>query len=68
MADNVIHDSPTDLLHNIANQSGECAAQSVVPNADGEYIVACSCQHWETTASSREEGLRLAREHTSRSG
>lgn len=62
--DNVMYDSPTEFLHEIAAQSGLCVAQSVVPLPDGGYRCACSCGHWEVTADSRDEGLRLAREHT----
>ncbi|WP_236792039.1 hypothetical protein [Amycolatopsis sp. GM8] len=64
MSDNLLHDSPTEFLHEVANHQGECVAQSVIPRDDGVYVVACSCEKWETTAPSREEGLRLARRHT----
>jgi hypothetical protein len=62
--DNVLYDSPTEFLHEVAEKSGLCVAQSVIPLPDGSYVCACSCERWELTAPSRQEGLRLAREHT----
>ena len=59
-----MYDSPTEFLHGVAESNGACVAQSVIPNAEGRYTVACSCERWETTAPTREEGLRLARVHT----
>ncbi|UIJ63099.1 hypothetical protein LWP59_16425 [Amycolatopsis acidiphila] len=64
MSDNLMHDSPTEFLHNVANTNGECIAQSVIPNNKDTYLVACSCEKWETTAPTREEGLNMARRHT----
>ena len=64
MSDNVMYDSPTEFLHDVAQHSGMCVAQSVIPAEDGTYLCACSCELWEVTAPSREEGLRLARLHT----
>ena len=64
MSDNVMYDSPTEFLHDVAQHSGLCVAQSVSPAEDGTYRCACSCELWEVTAPSREEGLRLARMHT----
>jgi hypothetical protein len=61
---NVMYDSPTEFLHELASSSGECVAQSVIPDGEGGYRCACSCENWETIAPSREEGLRLARRHT----
>ena len=34
------------------------------PGCRGHVPVACSCQLWETTAATREDGLNLARRHT----
>ncbi|MGW6359074.1 hypothetical protein ACWFR5_28830 [Streptomyces sp. NPDC055092] len=64
--DNVMYDSPTEFLHEVAEKSGSgiCVAQSVIPLDDGTYVCACSCQAWEVIASGREEGLELARKHT----
>jgi len=59
-----MYDSPTEFLHDVASAGGRCVAQSVIPKEDGTYVCACSCQRWEITAPTREEGLRLAREHT----
>ncbi|GGN39256.1 hypothetical protein [Streptomyces fuscichromogenes] len=63
MSDNVMYDSPTEFLHDVAG-AGACVAQSVIPRDEGGYVCACSCERWEVVATSREEGLRLAREHT----
>lgn len=60
----VLHDSPVDFMHELAMSSVACVAQSVIPNDEGTYTVACACQQWETTAATREEGLNLARRHT----
>jgi hypothetical protein len=68
MSDNVMHDSPTEFLHDVTNSDGRCVAQSVIPRDDGSYVCACSCERWETVAPSREEGLRLARMHTGSEG
>jgi len=59
----VLHDSPTDFLHEVAASTVPCVAQSVIPGEDGTYTVACSCE-WETVAGTRGEGLDLARRHT----
>jgi len=64
MSDNLMYDSPTEFLHEVAQHSGLCVAQSVIPEEDGSYRCACSCEEWEVSAPSREEGLRLARRHT----
>lgn len=63
MSDNVMYDSPTEFLHEVAG-AGACVAQSVIPRDDGTYVCACSCETWKVTAPSREEGLALARRHT----
>ncbi|GAB1814509.1 hypothetical protein [Mycobacterium sp. MUNTM1] len=60
---NVLHDSPLEFMQEAAN-SDECVAQSVIPNGDGTYTVACSCERWETQAPGRTEGLNAARRHT----
>jgi len=60
----VLYDSPTEFLHEVAEKKGECVAQSVIPRDDGSYVVACSCEQWEVIASGRVEGLDLARRHT----
>jgi len=63
MSDNVMHDSPTEFLHEVTQTTGVCAAQSVIPRED-DYLCACSCGQWQTSAPTRQEGLRLARLHT----
>jgi hypothetical protein len=60
----IMYDSPTEFLHEVAEHEGVCVAQSVIPTEEGDYRCACSCEQWDVTAPSREEGLRLAREHT----
>jgi hypothetical protein len=64
MSDNVLHDSPTEFMHDAANEDGRCVAQSVIPVGDGSYRCACSCGRWDIIAPGRAEGLRLARVHT----
>lgn len=62
--DNIMYDSPSEFLHEIAEKKGECVAQSVIPREDGSYVCACSCEHWEVIAPDRSQGLDLARQHT----
>jgi hypothetical protein len=62
--DNVMYDTPLEFVADAIQRSSECAAQSVIPCDDGSYACACSCKNWQATASSLEEGLRLARRHT----
>jgi hypothetical protein len=62
--DNIMYDSPTEFLHEVAQHAGLCVAQSVIPIDDGSYRCACSCEQWEVSAPDREAGLRLARLHT----
>jgi hypothetical protein len=62
--DNIMYDSPTEFLHEVAERKGECTAQSVIPLDDGTYAVACSCEQWEVVAPDRWKGLDMAREHT----
>lgn len=64
MSDNIMYDSPTEFLHELADRRGECVAQSVIPLGDGTYLCACSCEEWEVVAPGREEGLDAARRHT----
>ena len=69
MSDNIMYDSPTEFLHEVAEHAGRCVAQSVIPlpisHPGGGYRCACSCGRWEVIAPSRDEGLQWAREHTS---
>ena len=62
--DSVMYDTPLEFVSGAVQRQDECAAQSVIPRADGTYACGCSCEKWEATAPSIEEGLRLAREHT----
>ena len=60
----VMYDSPTEFLQDVVQKSDKCVAQSVIPFDDGTYSCACSCNEWEITAASRQEGLQAARRHT----
>jgi hypothetical protein len=51
-----------------AANSGDCVAQSVIPNEDGTYTVACSCERWEIQVDDRWLGLDEARRHTGNLG
>jgi hypothetical protein len=62
--DNVMYDSPLEFVQDAISHSDLCVAQSVIPALDGGYTCGCSCEQWETRASSLEEGLALARVHT----
>jgi len=62
--DSVLYDSPLEFVTSAIQRQDECAAQSVIPRGDGTYACGCSCERWEATAPSIEEGLRLARQHT----
>jgi hypothetical protein len=62
--DNVLYDTPLEFVTGAIQRPGDCAAQSVIPREDGSYAVGCSCEKWQATAPSVEEGLRLARQHT----
>ena len=67
MSDNVMYDSPVEFMAEAANSDG-CMAQSVIPQAEGDYACQCSCGRWTVRAGSRDEGLRLARAHTDAMG
>jgi hypothetical protein len=60
----VMYDSPTEFLQDIAQKSDECVAQSVIPLDDGTYACACSCNSWEFIAPGRQEGLLACKRHT----
>jgi hypothetical protein len=62
--ENVMYDTPLEFMSEVAEHSGACVAQSVIPLDEGGYRCACSCERWEVVAPDREEGLRLARVHT----
>jgi hypothetical protein len=62
--DNIMYDTPLEFVTGAIQRAGECIAQSVIPRDGGSYLCGCSCKKWEATASSLEEGLRLARQHT----
>jgi hypothetical protein len=62
--DNVMYDTPLEFMSEVAEHSGTCIAQSVIPLDAGGFRCACSCERWEVVAPDREEGLRLARVHT----
>ncbi|MGW0808958.1 hypothetical protein [Nonomuraea sp. NPDC002799] len=62
--ESVLYDSPVEFMQNVASANGACVAQSVMPEEDGSYVCACSCDEWLVTASTRDEGLHLCRLHT----
>lgn len=62
--DSVLYDTPLEFVSSAVQRQDDCAAQSVIPRGDGSYLCACSCDRWETSAPSLDEGLRLARQHT----
>lgn len=61
--DNVMYDTPLEFMAEVAQSDRACIAQSVIPLDSGDYICACSCEQWVVTASTQEDGLRLARKH-----
>jgi hypothetical protein len=62
--DSVMYDTPLEFVSSAIQRQDECAAQAVIPRGDGTYACGCSCDKWEVTAASLEDGLRLARQHT----
>jgi hypothetical protein len=64
----VLYDTPLEFVSGAIQRHDECAAQSVIPRGDGTYACGCSCDRWEATAPSLEEGLALARQHTGTAG
>jgi hypothetical protein len=62
--ESIMYDTPLEFVTGALQRQDECAAQSVIPRGDGSYACGCSCERWETTAPSIDEGLRLARQHT----
>jgi hypothetical protein len=62
--DSIMYDTPLEFVSGAIQRQDEHAAQSVIPRGDGTYACGCSCESWEATAPSLEDGLRLAREHT----
>lgn len=67
MDDTSLHEKPSEFFEGFTPSPGYCDAQSVVPGEDG-YRCHCSCGAWDLVAPTREEGLRLAREHTGSPG
>ena len=61
--DSVLFDLPTEFFASMAEASGFCDAQSILPH-DGKYFCRCTCGRWDTVSPSRDEGLALARAHT----
>jgi hypothetical protein len=67
--DNVMYDTPLEFMAEVAESDRACVAQSIIPdyeNESGGYHCACSCENWEIMAPSRDQGIRLAREHVAR--
>ena len=63
MSENVMYDSPLEMMQEAIAESS-CDVQSIVPLPEGGYHCACSCQRWQIVATTRDEGLRLAKAHT----
>ncbi len=63
MSDSVLYDLPGEFVSSMAESSGYCDAQAVLPSED-HYIAFCTCGNWHTTTPTRDEGLTLARAHT----
>ena len=59
---NIMLDSPTEYLANLASAEGFCVGQSILP-VDDHYICHCSCGRWDIEAPDRAEGVRLAQLH-----
>ena len=60
-----LDEKPSEFLASIAAGGGEHDGQAIVPAGD-HYQCWCSCGQWLVEAPTEEEGLRLARLHTSR--
>ncbi|WP_067650614.1 hypothetical protein [Nocardia harenae] len=63
MSDSVLYDLPGEFVSSMAEASGYCDTQAVLPKGD-HYIAFCTCGRWDTTVPTRAEGLELARAHT----
>jgi hypothetical protein len=61
--DNSLHEKPAEFFTAMAQASGTCDAQAVLP-VDDHYEASCSCGAWRVDVPSREVGLNLARKHT----
>ncbi|BCO34236.1 hypothetical protein BMW24_005570 [Mycobacterium heckeshornense] len=66
MADDgsTLHEKPLEFLTSIADSGGDCGGQVVRPE-DGHFRAWCTCGNWSVEVDDAEEGLRLARIHTS---
>jgi len=63
MEDSVLYDLPAEFFADMAAATGYCDAQSILP-VEGRYLCHCTCGSWDVEASTRDEGLTLARAHT----
>jgi hypothetical protein len=68
MEDSVLYDLPGEFLAHMAASArgGTCDAQSILPRG-GRYACHCTCGRWDVEVSTSDEGVRLARQHTSES-
>jgi hypothetical protein len=62
--DNALHEKPLEFLASIANTGGSCDGQSILPE-NGHFRASCSCGNWSIEVDDPQEGLKLARAHTS---
>ncbi|MBH0118417.1 hypothetical protein I0Q12_02235 [Rhodococcus sp. CX] len=63
MSDSVLYDLPGEFISSMAESSGYCDAQAVLPR-DGHYIAFCTCGRWNITSPTLDECLELASIHT----
>ena len=61
-----VYETPRDFLTPMAGWDDYyCDGQSVLPDSEaGGYLATCSCGHWSVSAATMEDGLGLARAHT----
>jgi hypothetical protein len=65
--DNSLQEKPAEFMSALRDNAGYCDAQSILP-VDDHYACHCTCGAWDITAPTREEGLALARAHTTATG
>ncbi len=63
--ESALHEKPLEFLTSIANTGGECDGQAILPE-NGHFRAWCTCGNWSIEVDDPQEGLRLARAHTSR--
>lgn len=61
--DSALHESPLEFVHSLAEITGFCEAQSILP-VEVRYAGHCTCGGWDIVVDSHDECLELARRHT----